>query len=368
MKFRIGRGSLLGLGLLWVALLWVASSASGVEIEDRCLPRTGSGAREEAEAAAGGRNWISWQLREENDFLAVPASDEAYTQGLLITLHRDPDRLPCWVQRVGQRLEKRLLPGARSPGDAGAELSYSVELGQYIFSPEDLERSDLILADRPYAGYLYGGVVITLNEDRARPVQHVFELQAGFVGPETGAEAVQSGIHELNDSQEPLGWDNQLPFEPGLNLFYLRRQKIGTEHADFVPHWGAALGSFRVSANAGFTLRWGNNLSIFPDRINEPTAFPDLARKWEGYLFAGIDGRLLGHNVFLDGTVFSDSHSVDKESFVYDLKAGFSVRRKKLRLTYTYVRRSRELATLPAGQTDGEHGFGSVSVTFEGRF
>ncbi len=354
MRGKIGRRSLVWLGLVWLA----ASQTSAADWNNRCLTQPAAAARS---LDGPDKPWISWQLREENDFLAFPGSDELYTQGALITLHRDPREIPPWAGDVGRWLGERFSRGRETC------LIYGVEFGQHIFSPEDLARTELIVDDRPYVGYLYGGVVFTLTERDRHPIQHIFELQAGFVGPESGAESIQARIHEINGSQKPLGWNNQLPFEPGLNLIYLWRRKWGNSTADIVPHWGAAFGSFQIAANAGATLRWGKNMSDFPVRINQPTlrakAEGDERPKWEAYLFAGADGRLVGHNIFLDGTVFSDSHSVDKESFVYDLKAGFSVRRKNLRRGYTFVRRRREFEPLAAGRTEGDHDFGSVSFT-----
>ena len=355
-------------GLIWLGMMWLVAAVSpAADWTNRCRPIDGSEGTEGLAAKKRAKPWISWQLQEENDFLAIPGSDEFYSQGLLLTLQRDPDAIPRSVRGIARWLGQRFLT------DRESCLVFGVELGQHIFSPEDLARSELISDDRPYAGYLYGGVVFTLTERAEKnPIQHIFELQLGLVGPESGAEWTQTEIHQLTSSQEPLGWDNQLPFEPGLELIYRWRRKLGGKTADVVPHWGGALGSFQIYANAGATFRWGKNLSDFPVLINRTTVFPgkedEGRKKWEAYLFAGADGRLVGHNIFLDGTVFSDSHSVDKESFVFDLQAGFSVRRKHLRLSYTLVRRSREFSPLPAGRDDGEHDFGSVSFTMERAF
>jgi len=37
------------------------------------------------------------------------------------------------------------------------------------------------------------------------------------------------------------------------------------------------------------------------------------------YLFAFVDGRAVGRDIFLDGNTFTDSHSVTRKTFVGDL-------------------------------------------------
>ena len=48
------------------------------------------------------------------------------------------------------------------------------------------------------------------------------------------------------------------------------------------------------------------------------------------------------HNIFLDGNTFKDSHSVDKESFVADLMAGFAISYGRYKFSYSYVYRTKE--------------------------
>lgn len=76
------------------------------------------------------------------------------------------------------------------------------------------------------------------------------------------------------------------------------------------------------------------------------------------YFFAGIDGRFIAHNLFLDGNNFENSHSVDREDFVADLQAGFVWNNSKFRLAYSWIYRSREFV-----QQQERDIFGSVSIS-----
>jgi len=319
------------------------------------------------------RRWAAWQLQWENDAFAVlSGSDEHYTNGVRFSWVRNPNAraLPGWIADAGETwCAKTKLCGPLG-GSQTVNLGHSI--AQTFYTPEDITEDRLIITDRPYAGYLHFGTQVFLRYDsdvddwrRNQPIQNYFELQVGFVGPEAGAEWVQTEVHKLIGSREPKGWDHQLDFEPTVQALYLWRRKLGGSHFDVIPHWGAGLGNVMIYANAGATVRCGWNLSDFPVLVIAPTAAPvDLnVADWELYGFLGADGRGVAHNIFLDGNTFHDSHSVDKEPWVYDLKAGFVARYRKWSLSYTFTRRSKEYS--PNFDDDGgRHDYGSVAFTY----
>ena len=67
-----------------------------------------------------------------------------------------------------------------------------------------------------------------------------------------------------------------------------------------------------------------------------------LFRSFGWYLFAGVEGRAIAHNIFLDGNTFRDSRSVDKKPFVADLQVGVALTWRTARLSYAHVLRTRE--------------------------
>lgn len=351
------------------------------------------------------KKWVAWQAQWENDAFAVfGGSDRYYTNGIRLSYLRHPAANPRWAEKI-----------RRAFGDSYF-LNFGTAFGQNFYTPEEITRAELDPLDRPWAGWLYGGPVLQLTRADHR-VQHLIEGHLGVVGAIALSESLQKGIHEILADDRPEGWDNQLEFEPQVNFNYLWRRKIGGSTADFVPHAGVTVGTLMDFVSAGGTLRVGRNISNFPalpivptvllepvapaaDRDPDRSAVAAEARSaaerqppsgegpgatprarvvenegarrcgllWadECQLFVGGDGRFVAHNVFLDGTNWRDSHRVDKEEFVYDLKAGFSLRWGNYRLTYTFVRRSREFEVAP-GRGDGVHDFGSVSFSFERR-
>ena len=124
---------------------------------------------------------------------------------------------------------------------------------------------------------------------------------------------------------------------------------------------------------AGGIVRVGRNMSGFgPDTIEPGGAMLQRTRLTdaqsqngghEWYVFAGVDARAVARNIFLDGNTFRDSASVDKRVFVYDFKAGVSLRIAPVRVSLTHVQRSAEFNT-PLGKS-GVQRFQSLNVSWE---
>ncbi len=76
-------------------------------------------------------------------------------------------------------------------------------------------------------------------------------------------------------------------------------------------------------------------------------------------MFAGLEGRYVLRNIFLDGNTFTDSHSVDKRPFVIDMQVGGAVLFGRTRLTYTHVIMSPEFNE----QREWDH-FGALTLSW----
>ncbi len=108
------------------------------------------------------------------------------------------------------------------------------------------------------------------------------------------------------------------------NLAEFRESGFGI---DLTPHLGGSLGNVGTYLNTGITLRFGKDLSndFGPPRIRPslPGSGFFVPRNTFGwYLFAGVDGRAIAYNIFLDGNADGDSLSVDKEPLVADIQVG----------------------------------------------
>jgi lipid A 3-O-deacylase len=59
--------------------------------------------------------------------------------------------------------------------------------------------------------------------------------------------------------------------------------------------------------------------------VTSPPVGWDPRKTYSVYLFAFVDRRAVGRDIFLDGNTFTDSHSVTHKTFVGDLSFGAPV-------------------------------------------
>ncbi|MBL8490513.1 MAG: lipid A deacylase LpxR family protein, partial [Rhodocyclaceae bacterium] len=251
-----------------------------------------------------------------------------------------------------------------APG-AGDEVRAGLFLGQNLYTPRAIGIAAAQPFDRPWAAWLYlGAVAQRAREGRLDTV----EIDVGMVGPAALGRQVQTAWHRLIGAPKPLGWANQLPDEPAFLASYLQKRRYGGGRLDLVAHAGITAGTVMTLGRLGGMVRFGQNLSGFgPDTVEPGGAMlqghergPGRAGSGEWYVFAGVDQRLVARNIFLDGTFFRDSPSVERRRHVYDLSAGFSLRLENVRLSFTRLRRSEEFRTPLGG--GGVQRFDSLNI------
>jgi lipid A 3-O-deacylase len=270
---------------------------------------------------------------EENDSVLFD-SDKYYTQGLeFVYLGPDVAVDSAWIGPF-DALDSLGLFDTTDAGEVSRR--YEVILGQSVFTPKDTAREDPDPDDRPYAGWLFGGVGLIQDTDRRR-LDH-FELLAGIVGPNAFGKTVQNDWHQFIGIDKSRGWDEQLHDEPGLMLSYERKwrflQAIGGGLAvDAIPELGITVGNVMDYVQAGGMVRFGKNLEADygPLRIRPALSGTSyfnsdyLDGPFGFYFFVGAQGRAVARNIFLDGNTFRDSRSVDSNALVGDLSGGLSM-------------------------------------------
>lgn len=294
----------------------------------------------------------------ENDSFA--SSDSQFTHGMRIAYMGSKDSVPDWAKRLAD-----LAP----PFDATRSTRAVYSVSQSIFTPNDITTKTLIHDDRPYAGWLNFSVgLVTVGANFLDNL----EMNLGVVGPASFAEDVQKTWHEWFDFRRPRGWDNQLRNEPTFQVNFERKWRalwrpFGSEglEGDVTPHTGINLGNALTQATTGLTLRIGKDLphDYGPPRIRPSIPGSDyfISGGFGWYLFAGIEGRAVGRNIFLDGNAIRSSHSIDKKNFVADIQAGIAFIIGPARLAYTQIFRTKEFDAQDAPQQFGAF---SLSVAF----
>ena len=293
---------------------------------------------------------------EENDFFAhISASDKHYSQGL--------------------RLEHHVFDAAAGPFftlrslyDADRLFSNGVAVGQAMYTPEDITADPPDPLERPFAAWLYLSFMTTVT-DPGRHWQDSWEWSVGTVGPRALGDEIQSFWHRLIGADNPT-WAGQLKNEIGGG-FSWKRQWTSVAAGEEKTDWSA-----RTITCTGFTastvvselvvgakVLWGYRAPADFEAGQGSRSFQE-GEGFRFYGFAGVEGRFIPWNSFLDGNVFRESASVTRKYLTADFVLGVVLRLgQPFGISYEQVFRSGEIESDPA-----YHNFGSIALSWSFEF
>ncbi len=303
------------------------------------------------------------QIFFENDLFGD--TDKYYTNAVQITWlsndlkkYKDDVRLPDWSIPI-----IRAIPFS---GYKGSVHTVGILLGQHIYTPSDIQTTALLRSERPYAGFLYGGLALHSKTDT---VLDTLEIVLGVVGPDANAEFSQNTVHEARDIPTAKGWDNQLHNEPGVRFSWQRKWRMHSLALwdvldyDFISHAGLSLGNVKTAGNAGGEIRFGYNIpkdfgsDVIRAGAGVSAPINGKLKKgkpaWGMHLFASSQAEGVIRDIFLDGNTWEDSHSVDKKPFVADLSLGLAFNIDMFKLTYRHLLRTKQFDNQRQGQIIG---------------
>lgn len=298
----------------------------------------------------------TWTIQDENASISTQSlTDRFYVNGLHIGWTSRAGAVPAVVENFGDAV---LGPGTKR---------ISVSLTQKIFTPAATQSINPPVNDEPYAGSLLA--TFELIQDGANS-RTVLGADAGVVGRDAGAEIVQNGFHSVIGQSGTHGWAYQLPSEPAFDVLASRTWRVGLARfgngmeVDALPQISGMLGTTEIYAQPAVNFRIGEGLgSDFGAPLLRPgPSGSDAYRQtrpivW--YLFAGLAGKLVGHDEFLQGADFQTSRAVDPYRAVGEVDAGVAVIWRGVRFSFTQVFQTRRFH----GQVGGIHEYGSLAVS-----
>ena len=287
-----------------------------------------------AVAQASSSSPRTYSLRIDNDafdFWMLPWNrpDEDYTSG--VHLDYDGGDAPRWARRFVSH---------RSACVVGAETCRTgrLELGQDIYTPSvDPNDPHALPGARPNAGWLYlDQTARALSRNRSDEVS----LALGVTGPPSLARYTQRLAHDVAPAyNRPTDWTRQIAFEPGVIARYEQRRRISLAGAgDLIPTASVSLGNVITAADAGIRVRSGWHLAH--PWLPAPTSTGIT-------IDAGISGRAIARDLFLDGNTFTSGPRVGHKPFVGTADAGVAFRYRALSLEYRAVSQTRAYAAGP---------------------
>ncbi len=296
-----------------------------------------------------------WTLQDENASISsAKLTDRYYVNGLRLGYTSPTGAVPTSLENLS-----RLIFG-------DGQIRFEIDLTQQMFTPANTAAAVPPPGDRPYAGLLLANLLLLTDTATTRST---LGLSVGLVGPESGAEQLQNGFHDLIGQGHDNGWQTQLHDEPVFNFLSARtwREPIGTLfglETDALLDASAGLGTVRIYAEGGVQLRIGEGLDsdFGTARLRPGISGGDAfrpTRPFAWYVFVGADGQGVARDITLDGNTFRSSPSVTLDPFVGELQGGVAVMAFGTRLTYTQVFQTQEFKH----QKGGLHQFGSLALS-----
>ena len=283
--------------------------------------------------------------------------DREYTNGDEVTF--EASAAPWW----GKRFARRRAPCTGVEDDGARCLTTAWSIGQDMYTPRPGHEPGVVpdwRDERPYAAWLYASAEARVVAERS---VRTVGLHLGVTGPPAFGEVAQRTAHKLTGvyARDPVGWDTQIGFEPGVMLStretwrFAGRTASGTAVVDFTPHVGVSLGNVLTEGEGGFRARVGINLSN-PWWMSEWRT----RRPIELYLLGAARGEAVAHNITLDGNTLGAERRVDRTPFVGEYSIGIGGRLHGLVAEWRAVTRGREYRTGPDA-----HAYSTLFASYE---
>lgn len=247
-------------------------------------------------------------FRYDNDVLFI--SDQYYTSGGELSFAVLTDSIGVINKIFRTKFDKRVI----------VKFNY----GHKIFNSKKIKEQDLMLRDRPFAGWHYARVSV-INSTSVKSLNK-YSVELGLVGPNSGIGNFQKWWHRTGGIVTPEGWDQEIQDEVIVNIGYERLQDIMiSKKSDIIGESNLTLGNGLTSLFQQFTLRVGkinsiNNTAYCGNRLNRE--LPEIGsfdvEQEEIFFFYGIRGEYVIQNIFIEGSLFNNKSPLtrDEENFL----------------------------------------------------
>lgn len=197
---------------------------------------------------------------------------------------------------------------ARSPanyllpkGLAHSSRSHGMALYFNGFTPLDVRDGFIRRGDRPYAAYVYTSLYRVSNQ-AARRQRLTTALEIGYLGPDVGADFIQTKLHKLTGYALPRGWKYQVRSDLvlGYRAAFEKQVLAVGRSAELIGSAEASVGTLYTYARGGLRLRAGRFAPYFA-----ALAPAGAGRRWQCYGEATCTVQAVGYDATLQGGVFN---------------------------------------------------------------
>jgi hypothetical protein len=229
-------------------------------------------------------------------------------------------------------------------------------LSQYMYNPQSPQAGDIDINDRPFAGYLFAQAGINTFYKNESVLK--LYVQAGVVGPESGAEIVQKALHKVAHYKPVDGWQYQITTTPAAQIgaFYSHKVFGGTFHEkiDFHLQGEAMAGTIWNSATIGALSRIslkGALKNISSSAMYNATLEADrdtYKGRRELFLFLNPKLQYMAFDATIQGSPFNDKSPVTFPliPFRFNAEAGIKYGHNKWNYGFSFNYRGKELKNI----------------------
>jgi lipid A 3-O-deacylase len=236
-------------------------------------------------------------ISTSNDAYTWKMSDRYYTNGIRIDYRSTLSN----VKGVGKALSKIGINAERSIA--------GVKLGQDIYTPRSTIWKPKSF-DRPYAGWLFGGVNVNNSINKSTILEIDFE--AGVTGEWAKAREVQLVWHELFNFEEAKNWDLQIKNSFGTNLTIgLSKEIIYKRYISLITETYGQGGTIFNNVSQSGTIRLGK-IQRLGYSVYKGVGLLQPRTKGEFFIFAGIGARYNFYNALIEGNIFNNEITTTK--------------------------------------------------------
>jgi len=279
----------------------------------------------------------SLRILWDNDFINVrgDGTDRYYTNGIRIDYF--------YTKKQKAKFPSSLLLNISENNNNNI---YGWGVAQFMFTPKNIDVTDIQYNDRPYAGALYS-IHSLQSIDNIKKIKVTSEIRFGVIGPLSFAKETQTWAHRVINYTKPLGWGNQVPNDLILNY------NISIEKQMLQPSKKILLvgiietfsGTTYNAAGAGFMLRVGKFKNYF-DNIS--LSQKNNKSKSQLYVFMKPAIRVVLSNALLQGGLLnqispqSNGYVLSKDQIerlivLYDVGITFEKPKYSLTITQKFI-------------------------------
>lgn len=285
-------------------------------------------------------------FKSDNDAYLWYGQDRYYTNGLFVYFRRALDQ-----EKLKGNLEK---------------VTYEISAGQKMYNPYSGYRPDPKTHDRPFAGYLYGGLQTSLFYKKESILK--VGLNVGVVGPDALGEEAQDLLHSIVGFYEVQGWEYQIAndFAANANVQFAKLLHRNSSNAvDFTLDTYANVGTTYNGAGVGILFRAGDLNQLFNSAHYNATisnkSKTEKLKKKEFYFYAKPQLNYVAYDATIKGSLFNDKSPVtfDTKPLVFSQQLGFNYSSPRFTIDYSLIFQSKEIKS-----SAKPHQYGSISMYY----